>query len=209
MSERAHPDDPDFQDRWVWRRRFRGMIPWPHHERNIWKQGLMVRYKFCQPYARGKRVLDIPCGVGWGTYLLRQTVRLVGVDLSEESIEYARSHYRNKADFVVGNMEHLLFDDRSFDLMICLEGIEHVPVELAERFIQEAARVLSPSGRIILTNPIPDPDRAPNPYHIHEYTQKEFDSLLDPCFKTELCQIRKCENVSIIYYVGQVKGKSS
>lgn len=209
MSERAHPDDPAFQDRWVWRRRFRGMIPWPHYERSPWKQGLMARYKFCQLYARGKRVLDIPCGVGWGTSLLRQTARLVGVDLSEEAIEYARSHYRDKADFVVGSMEHLPFDDGPFDLIICLEGIEHVPVELAERFTQEAARVLSPSGRIILTNPLPDPDRAPNPYHIHEYTQEEFDSLLDPCFKTELCQIRKYGTVSIIYYVGQVKGKSS
>lgn len=208
MAERAHPEDSDFQDRWIWARRFKGLIPLPQKVRNPWKQGLISRYKFCQPYASGKRVIDAPCGVGWGTSLLRQTRRLVGIDMNQEAVQYARSHYSNKADFMVGDMRQLPFADESFDLVICLEGIEHVPVEIGELFVKEAARVLSPSGRIILTNPLPDVNRAPNPYHAHEYTLSELEGLIKPWFKTELCQIRDIGGVSIIYYMGEVQRRS-
>jgi len=205
MEERAHPEKASFQDRWVIQRRLKGLIPWPRFVRSPWKQGLIARYKFCCPYARGKRVLEIPCGVGWGTSLLQHTELLVGVDLSEEAIEYARTNYGHTAIFQVGDMRQLVFEDKSFDLVICLEGIEHVPVEIAERFTREAARVLAPSGRIILTNPLPDPNRPKNPYHVHEYELDELKELLSPFFKTELSEIRNIGGIPIVYYVGEIR----
>ena len=209
MAERAHPNDPEFQDRWVWSRRFKGLIPWPHLLRDSGKQGLIARYRFCKPYAVGKRVLDVPCGVGWGTSLLRATGRLVGVDISQEAIQYAQTHFSDKAEFQVGDMRHLAFADESFDLVVCLEGIEHVAVEVGEQFIREAARVLSGSGRIILTNPLPDRNRPANPYHIHEYELEELDRLVDAWFKTELCKTRHVGGVPTVYYVGQVRERAS
>ena len=208
MAERAHPENPDFRDRWIWQRRVRGLVPWPRLVRSPWKCGLIARYEFCQPYATGRRVLDIPCGVGWGTSLLRRTRRLVGADVNGEAIEYAQSHYSDKAVFLAVDMRKLPFANESFDLVICLEGIEHVPVDVGEQFVREATRVLSTSGRIILTNPVPDPKRPPNPYHVHEYELEELETLLQPWFKTELCQIREIGGVSIVYYVGEVRKRS-
>ena len=205
MAERAHPEDPAFQDRRVWRRRLKGLIPWPQFVRSPWKKGLIARYKFCQCYAAGKRVLDIPCGVGWGTSLLQGTHQLVGVDLSQEAIEYARSHYSDKANFMVGDMRQLPFADESFDLVICLEGIEHVPVDVGKQFIREAKRVLLPSGQIIVTNPLPDPKRLPNPYHVYEYKFEELRALLEPWFRTKLCDIRDIGGIPIVYYLGEVR----
>jgi len=202
MGERAHPEDPDFQDRWVWSRRCKGLIPWPRYVRSPWRRGLFERYAFCQPYAAGKQVLDIPCGVGWGTSLLTGTRRLVGIDVSEEAIEYARSHYGDKAEFMQGDMRKLNLPSESFDLVICAEGIEHVPVDVGEQFVREAARVLTSNGRIIVTSPLPDPKRAANPYHVHEYTLEELEALLKGYFSQELCETYYVQRVPIIYYVG-------
>ena len=206
--ERAHPENPAFQDSWSWRRRVRGLVPCPRLVRSPWKQGMINRYKFCQPYAVGKRVLDVPCGCGWGTSFLRRTRRLLGIDLSLEAIQYAQNHYSDRADFMIADMRHLPFAAESFDLVICLEGIEHIPVEIGKQFIQEAARVLSVGGRLILTNPLPDPKRSPNPYHVHEYELEELGELLEPEFKTELQKVRSVGGVSIVYYVGEVCKRS-
>lgn len=51
MAERAHPKDPGFKDR------FFGLI------KNKYKKKLYERYNFCNEYIRGKKCLDIPCGV--------------------------------------------------------------------------------------------------------------------------------------------------
>lgn len=202
MAERAHPDDPAFQDHWRLRRRFRGLIPWPTLERSPYRRGLLERYRFCQRYVRDRRVLDVPCGVGWGTSLLRGTRRLVGVDLDPEAIAFARSRYGGNAEFVVGGMEALGFPAGAFDVVLCLEGIEHVPEEVAARFIAEAARVLVPGGTLVLTSPLPDPARPPNPYHLREYHQDELLERLAPCFDARLCEVRDVGGIRIVYYVG-------
>jgi ubiquinone/menaquinone biosynthesis C-methylase UbiE len=204
-AERAHPEDPAFQDRWIWRRRLKGLLPWPMFVRSPWRKAFFERYRFCHSYAIGKRVLDVPCGVGWGTSLLERTTLLTGLDLSEDAIRYAKEHYGDRADFHTADMRKLPFVDASFDLVICLEGIEHVPVEVGAQFVREAARVLTDGGRLILTNPLPDSSRPPNSYHLHEYTQEGLEKLLEPCFRTERREVHEISGVSLIHYVGIVR----
>jgi ubiquinone/menaquinone biosynthesis C-methylase UbiE len=103
----------------------------------------------------------------------------------------------------------LPFSINEFDLVICLEGIEHVPIEIGKQFIQESARILSDDGKIVLTNPLPDPVRPPNPYHIHEYDLEELEVFLKPYFEKQLEEIRKIGGVSIVYYVGKLKNRSN
>jgi len=207
MSERAHPDDRGFQDHWVWQRRCNGLLPWPQRLRSPWKQGLLERYRFCQRFVAGRRVLDAPCGCGWGTSLLKRTRRLVGVDRDAESIAYARRQYGHRAEFFVADMQQLPLECGAFDVVICLEGIEHVDGEVGAQFVREAARVLAPTGHLILTSPEPDPRRARNPYHLREYARAELEALLAPYFTPEQVVLRPVGGVSVVYYVGIVRSR--
>lgn len=202
MAERAHPGDLGFQDRWVLRWRWGGRLPWPHFERSPWKRGLTERYEFCLPHVRGKRVLDVPCGTGWGTSLLRGARSVLGIDVSAEAIEYGRAYYGRQAAFCLGDMGELPVAAGACDVVLCLEGIEHVSEVVGKAFVEEAARVLSPGGHVIVTSPIPDPRRPPNPYHIHEYEPDELEALFVPRFERTLWEVRGVAGVVIGYYVG-------
>ncbi len=66
--------------------------------------------------------------------------------------------YRNsqpivkKISVVEGDMQNRLpFKDGAFDIIISVEGIEHIDTQ--EYFIQELRRVLKPGGRLILSTP--------------------------------------------------------
>ena len=94
MAERAHPQDPGFQDSWF--------------KRNPYREKLFQRYKFCNQFVKDKEVVEIPCGVGWGTSLLKGYKSLIGFDISSEAIQYAVKHYtRPNRTFSVGDMESL------------------------------------------------------------------------------------------------------
>ena len=55
---------------------------------NLWSEHV-ARYAFARRYARGLRVLDAGCGIGYGSAELSQdAAEVVGVDLSPEAIEY-------------------------------------------------------------------------------------------------------------------------
>src|SRR5262245_16068204 len=57
----------------------------------------LARYEFAAAQARPGRILDLACGVGYGTRLLAERARaadaVVGVDVSEQAIEFARGRY--------------------------------------------------------------------------------------------------------------------
>ena len=66
----------------------------------------LQRYRFAMPYVGGKRVLDLACGTGYGSYALRTlgAREVAWVDLSEEAIAYARKNYaRTGLSYEIGN----------------------------------------------------------------------------------------------------------
>ena len=55
-------------------------------------------------------------------------------------------------DVVKGDMEATLpFDDSSFDIVLCVEGIEHVDAQ--HRFLRQLRRVLAPNGTLLISTP--------------------------------------------------------
>jgi SAM-dependent methyltransferase len=137
------------------------------------------KYEFARAHVQGL-VIDVACGVGYGTDLLApSTLRVVGVEIAGEAIAVARERYRKaNAWFVQGDAEHLPFPDAVADAVTCFEGIEHFGDP--ETHLDEVERVLKPDGVYLVSTPHPDAHQhgEENPYHLHEFGPERFDSML-------------------------------
>lgn len=113
----------------------------------------LCRYMSAFDYIQDKAVLDIPCGSGFGASLFKHfTKDVVGADLDDELIKYAKDSFN--IDVVKCNMRHALpFNDNSFDVITCFEGIEHIDFLSAKKFIQELKRITRPGGLFLGTTP--------------------------------------------------------
>ena len=144
----------------------------------------LKRYLFAAPYGAGKVVLDAACGVGYGSAeLARVAERVVGIDVDDATITYARSRYRGgNVEFRTMDVSALSFDDDSFDVVVSFETIEHV--DDREAFLREVARVLRPAGTFLVSTPHASrTTEAPeNPFHRVEYSRADFTSLLSQYF---------------------------
>ena len=144
----------------------------------------LKRYEFARPHCVGKDVLDAGCGVGYGSsYLAEAALRVVGVDVSNEAIEYARARYGGaNVEFDVGDFQALAFGDGAFDVVVAFEVIEHLPHP--ELFVAEARRVLKPEGVLVASTPRAEEgdERPENPFHEREFDARGFEHLLRGSF---------------------------
>jgi ubiquinone/menaquinone biosynthesis C-methylase UbiE len=82
---------------------------------------------------------------------LINAAKLTGVDASAVALERARRRLSNAELVQIQPDEPLPFADNEFDLVTCIETLEHVrDVQLA---LSEIRRVLRPGGRLALTTP--------------------------------------------------------
>ncbi|WP_395392698.1 glycosyltransferase [Novosphingobium sp. BL-8A] len=135
---------------------------------------------------RGKDVLDIASGEGYGSALISQVARsVIGVDISEEAVAHATAAYgRENLSFKQGSAHAIPVADASVDVVISFETIEHFSGH--ETFLSEIRRVLKPGGLAVISTPDIanySPEREPpNPYHVHEMSRDEFRDLMDSFF---------------------------
>ena len=95
----------------------------------------------------GTRYLDVACGSGLAANAgARRGATVTGLDAAEALIDIARARTPG-ADFRVGDMFDLPFDDGSFDVVTSFNGIWN----RCEDALQEVRRVLRPGGRVGLT----------------------------------------------------------
>ncbi|MBS1825277.1 MAG: methyltransferase domain-containing protein [Acidobacteria bacterium] len=147
-----------------------------------------ARYAFAARLARGKRVLDIACGTGYGSCELAAVARSVtGVDVSEDAVEYARTHYAAaNLQFQAAPAEELPFPDQSFDLIVAFEVIEHL--HDARVLLAQARRLMAAHGQFIVSTPNrlyyqeTRKQSGPNPFHTHEFEYEEFRAALSEYF---------------------------
>jgi SAM-dependent methyltransferase len=136
----------------------------------------LQRYEFAARFVRNKRVLDLACGAGYGSALLKNAgaSEVVGVDLSPECVRYARDRYQRPGiEFLEG--DGMTFVPASAcDVIVSLETIEHLPD--ANGFVVRLARLLAPGG--VLVGSVPTTlSTDVNPYHLHDFTPREFRDL--------------------------------
>lgn len=142
------------------------------------------RYFFAEQFVKDKIILDIACGVGYGSLYLREKgAKIVyGVDISQDAIDYAKSkYYKNGIEFKVGNAENIPLENSMFDIIVSFETIEHLKDE--KRFLQEVKRVLKKNGLAIFSTPNALVYPKGNMYHTREFTTEDLNKLLLQYFK--------------------------
>jgi len=154
----------------------------PECVREIWYEH-WARYAFAAGFARDKRVLDAACGEGFGSALLARAAREVtGLDVSAQAVAHAQARYGGIANlrYVQGDCTQLDLADKSFDLVVSIETLEHVAAQ--EAMVAGFARVLADDGVFIVSSPdkhtYSDVTGFRNEYHVRELYRDELLALL-------------------------------
>jgi SAM-dependent methyltransferase len=101
------------------------------------------------PLPAHARVLDAGCGSGRTLEELTDYGEVAGVELSPDAAELARG--RGLGEIVVGRLEQLPWEADHFDLITCLDVIEHTPDDRLT--LTELRRVCRPGGFLLVTVP--------------------------------------------------------
>lgn len=101
---------------------------------------------------RHRRVLEIGCGRGAFAReaSAHEPELLVACDYSPAAVEIARRR-SDRPVFLVADIQHLPFRPGSFDIVVSLETIEHVPEP--KQAVAELAAALARGGTLLLTTP--------------------------------------------------------
>ena len=101
---------------------------------------------------RGKRLLEVGCGVGIDLLRFAQGgAQVVGIDLAETSIELARKNFEHAGldgEFYVMDGEAMTFPDNNFDIVYAHGVIQYTANP--EKMVSEIYRVLKPGGLAIM-----------------------------------------------------------
>lgn len=102
-----------------------------------------------------KEVLEIGCGNGSKTVSMANMCKqVVAIDPDAIAIKQAKNDFVvPNLKYLVGTAESLPFKNASFDIAIFSLSLHHVRIDSMQRALTEAARVTSPSGKIIVLEP--------------------------------------------------------
>jgi SAM-dependent methyltransferase len=142
-----------------------------------------VVYRWIAERVRGRRVVDLACGEGYGSAeLARTATSVVGVDANPEAFEHARAKYKQVA--FERNMIELW--DGDVDCVVFLQTIEHVPDP--DGVLEHIRELIGPDGVAYVSTPNvltlapKGEERSGNPWHVREYRPDEYRELCERHF---------------------------
>jgi len=148
---------------------------------NYWFRRHQVVYQRLAVHCAGREVLEAGCGEGYGADLIAGVARrVVAVDYDEATVAHVRSRYP-RVDVMQANLARLPLPDDSVDVVVNFQVIEHLWDQA--QFVAECARVLRPSGLLMVSTPnritfSPGRDTPINPFHTRELNAGELTELL-------------------------------
>ncbi len=150
----------------------------------------VARYEFAASRLKGKKVLDLACGCGYGSWILKQAGNEVtGVDIEPEAIRYAKANYQGPSYLCQKGEETA----GHWDALVSFETLEH---------LDRPEDVLSIQAPLVIAS-VPNEERfqfdaklfSGDKYpHKRHYTPSQFEKLLnDAGFKVreKFCQPTK------------------
>jgi 2-polyprenyl-3-methyl-5-hydroxy-6-metoxy-1,4-benzoquinol methylase len=105
----------------------------------------------------GRQVLDYGAGPGYLVEpLLRRGAEVSAIEYSESTVSELNHRFRRERGWHGARtfqQTRLPWDDAAFDLVVCLETIEHLLPDDLNPVLRELLRVVRPGGTIVLTTP--------------------------------------------------------
>jgi SAM-dependent methyltransferase len=154
-------------------------------EENYWFQRHLVVYRWIAERVRGRRVVDLACGEGYGSAELGRTAEsVVGVDANPEAFEHARAKYTRGGVRFERTMIELWTGD--VECVVFLQTIEHV--QDADAVMRHIRELIGPDGIAYVSTPNvltlapKGAERSGNPWHVHEYRPAEYRALCERHF---------------------------
>ena len=115
-----------------------------------WGYEELLQFSSLVEQVGGSRVLDLGCGAGAQSKLLREKgFEVVGLDLSEGMIRESKQRVP-EGEFVVGDMIRLPFSPASFDGVYARASLLHIPKDMTHQVIRSIREVVRPNGILYL-----------------------------------------------------------
>jgi O-antigen biosynthesis protein len=167
------------------------------------------RYKAAASLVRGKTVLDIASGEGYGSYLLAsEATTVIGVDIDAGAVEHATKKYRRaNLRFKQGSCAQIPIADHSVQVIVSFETIEHHDQHV--EMMAEIRRVLTPDGLLIISSPnkveYSEVPGFKNAFHPRELYLEEFEDWLKTGFSNYHIYGQRVVEASVIAPVSSSK----
>jgi SAM-dependent methyltransferase len=126
-----------------------GIIAWSHRSR--FRVGLRLIG------ASPGKVLDYGCGDGTFLAMAADRVREgLGADIADNQIEDCRNRFASVANLRFCSIRQLseVGHDTAYDVVTCMETLEHCTAPVVEIVLGDLARLVSPRGRVVISVPI-------------------------------------------------------
>jgi 2-polyprenyl-3-methyl-5-hydroxy-6-metoxy-1,4-benzoquinol methylase len=102
--------------------------------------------------SREDQILDAGCGAGNLVFEVAPFCRLVvGCDADPARLSVGAQGRRGV--YVRADIQHLSFADEAFDLIACMEVLEHLDQRITPQVLNEFHRLLKPQGKLLITTP--------------------------------------------------------
>lgn len=154
--------------------------------------------------SRESDVIELGCGIGAVTHLIRKTVtvgQIESVDLSGESIDFAREKIKSSnVKFYEADITEYSPKIKVADFVTLFDVIEHIPIELHKKLFLNIAKMLNDEGYLLVNVPSPasiewDKENAPEVLQIIDQPIS-LELMVKNCLDSGL-EIIKFENYSI------------
>jgi SAM-dependent methyltransferase len=110
-------------------------IPWNPHTGIAILNAHVRRYAWALPFVAGKKVVDLGCGCGYGTFMLSWAAsQAFGVDVDQEAVAFASKHFQAlNLHYAVTDITEKCFDG---EVYVAFEVLEHLddPAAIIERY---------------------------------------------------------------------------
>lgn len=139
----------------------------------------VARYEWAAERLKGRKVIDVACGIGYGAAILADADCTVeAIDRDIETIDYAKKHYAREAIAYRCADATAIIGGGQVDAAVSFETIEHLanPVPLLLHLRERAPQLLAS---------VPNEEKFPHSdlvaFHVRHYTRGQLRQLLERC----------------------------